>query len=77
MAQLEKIKRAFRSSLKDSEPMVNVDTRRIVARFARGNSSLQLGKYVTEAQVAARREEVCNYNFRAACKPNNEKKSKK
>lgn len=46
---------------------IKVDVRGIVARFSRGNPLLQLGNYITERDIAARRNDVCSYDFRAKC----------
>ena len=51
-----------------------VDTRSLVAKFSSGNVSLQLGRYATEKDIDARREKVCNYNYRGAWKTSKKKK---
>ena len=42
----------------------NVNTRRLVARVASGNVSLQLGNFITQEQVDAQRERLSRFNFK-------------
>lgn len=37
--------------------------RRIVARYAQGNISLQLGKYLTEKDIERRKAKLSSYRF--------------
>lgn len=56
---------------------IKVDVRDIVARFSRGNPLLQLGNYITERDIAARRNDVCGYDFRAKCEQIKKSKSRR
>lgn len=45
----------------DKEP--SDSARLLVAKYSRGNVSLQLGRYTTEQQIAERRNNLCDYKF--------------
>jgi hypothetical protein len=77
IVHLRSLREAFRMSRPvktPATPGMKVDTRAIIAKQSMGNASLQLGKYITEKDIDARREDVCNYDFRAACNKNTKKK---
>jgi hypothetical protein len=44
------------------EEMRNIE-KEIVSRYAQGNISLHLGKYVTTKEIARRKAELANYQF--------------
>lgn len=64
---INRIKSLFgKTNVYSTRPAKQVDTRRLVARMASGNVSLQLGKFMTREQVDAKRRELSSYHFKLA-----------
>jgi len=46
-----------------AETTQQANVRQIITKHAEGNTSLQLGKFVTEADINRQRQEVCEFKF--------------
>lgn len=54
---------AFKTITPEARPVIAGDARLLVAKYSRGNVSLQLGRFTTEEEVAERRESLRDYKF--------------